>query len=71
MLELRCCRCVAACSGKSIDGIDERGRIATKYGLTDQIGWWVPAVPVDGDYSVDVQTAINEGIVLSLFGVQA
>lgn len=30
----------------------------------------VKAVASAGDYSVDVQTAINEGIVLSLFGVQ-
>jgi len=47
--KLLCCRCAAVGTGRSIDEIDEHGTIATKHGRTDQIGWWVPAVPVDGE----------------------
>jgi len=39
---LRCCNCAAKEQGKDIHDIDANGM---RLGKTDQIGWYVPAVP--------------------------
>ena len=47
---LLCAVCCGHESGEDVSTIDESGRRITEYGRTDQIGWWIPAVPtVEGD----------------------
>lgn len=43
-----CAICAAQDQGKSIGDIDADGRHTSAFGLTDQIGWFVPAVPDEG-----------------------
>lgn len=42
---LRCCNCAAKSQGKDISDIDREGIHTSDLGKTDQIGWFVPAVP--------------------------
>lgn len=47
--KLLCCDCAAADQGKDISEITPAGKIPNgRYGTTDQIGWFVPAVPMEG-----------------------
>lgn len=46
--QLLCARCAAKDQGKSIDSIDDQGRRLSELPVqerTDQIGWYVPAIP--------------------------
>lgn len=45
--DLCCARCAAKLQKKNIDGIDSDGRRPDDCGRTDQIGWFVPAVPTE------------------------
>ena len=50
---LLCARCAAADQDKDISDIDAdglRSRALAELGRTDQIGWYVPAVPCEGGY---------------------
>lgn len=45
-VRLHCAQCAAAHQGKSIEDIDSNGRRTGESGdKTDQIGWFVPAIP--------------------------
>ena len=47
-IELLCADCAAKNQGKSIEDIDADGRHSSNVGRrTDQIGWYVPAVPCE------------------------
>lgn len=46
---LLCCECAAKDQGKNIDSIDGNGVRQTSMGSTDQIGYYVPAVPTEGE----------------------
>lgn len=46
---LLCCDCAAKDQGKDISDIDERGKHGSKYGRSDQIGCYIPAVPTEED----------------------
>ncbi len=43
--QLLCAKCAGADQGKDITGIDAGGFCHSDMGKTDQIGWYVPAVP--------------------------
>lgn len=43
--ELRCAVCAAQDQHKDISDIDSEGMHSSDLGRTDQIGWYVPAVP--------------------------
>ncbi|PIR83505.1 hypothetical protein COU19_00175 [Candidatus Kaiserbacteria bacterium CG10_big_fil_rev_8_21_14_0_10_56_12] len=46
--ELRCAPCAARSEGRDISDIDEAGmRLSEHGGRTDQIGWYIPAVPTE------------------------
>ncbi len=49
---LLCARCAAADQRKDISGLCSDGRYPSEFGLTDQIGWFIPAVPCEdsGDW---------------------
>lgn len=44
---LLCARCAAKSQKKDISGIDAQGKRTTEWGETDQIGWYVPAIPTE------------------------
>lgn len=44
-VEPLCCDCTAKRTGKDVSTLDERGRVESEFGRTDQIGGWLPAVP--------------------------
>ena len=46
-VRLLCAVCAGKDQNRSIDGIDSAGCTAGKYGVSDQIGSLVPAVPTD------------------------
>jgi hypothetical protein len=47
---LLCASCAAKDQNEDISTINEEGMITTDYGgETDQIGWYVPAIPVEGE----------------------
>jgi len=46
--ELRCARCAAKVSDKDISNMEVDGSRKTDLGKIDQIGWYVPAIPVEG-----------------------
>jgi DNA-directed RNA polymerase subunit RPC12/RpoP len=47
---LKCADCAAKEGGKDISDIDENGARSSDCGMTDQIGWYVPAIPdLEGD----------------------
>ncbi|OGL74603.1 hypothetical protein A3C96_02125 [Candidatus Uhrbacteria bacterium RIFCSPHIGHO2_02_FULL_60_10] len=47
---LLCCDCAAKDQEKDIGSMGHDGRYENDYGKSDQIGWYVPAVPTeDGD----------------------
>ena len=52
-VELRCCDCAAseADPPKDVSAIDDTGRVRVDDMLTDQIGWYVPAVPSESGAS--------------------
>lgn len=56
------------CSGKEqkkdINGIDKSGRTKQEYGMTDQLGWRIPAVPVVENDTYWGYTAVPEDGVL-------
>ena len=61
---LECCDCAAKSQGKDVSTIDHTGRYKTDIGMTDQIGWRIPAVPTeDGEtfwgYSSVPQAGVN------------
>ena len=43
--KLLCCNCAGKDQGKDVSSIDKNGRRPSEHGRTDQIGWYVPAVP--------------------------
>lgn len=45
--KLLCATCAAKDQRKSVNSIDAKGMRRSKYGKTDQIGWYVPAVPTE------------------------
>jgi hypothetical protein len=48
-IELVCARCAAINQNISIEDINANGDREGVCGPTDQIGWYVPAVPVEGE----------------------
>lgn len=54
--ELRC----ASCLGKTVNS---QGQIFTRDGLTDQIGWFVPAVPTSNNKTFWGYTSVPEAFV--------
>lgn len=44
-LELLCAECASVNQQKDISTMDENGTCSGKLGSTDQIGWYIPAVP--------------------------
>ena len=45
--KLLCAHCAALNQKKQIDDIDKEGCRTTEHGRTDQIGWYLPAVPIE------------------------
>ena len=46
-IRLLCCDCAGKEQGKDVSDIDDDGRVLTRLGRCDQIGWCVPAVPTE------------------------
>lgn len=46
---LLCARCAGEGQGKNVDSIGDDGSYIGECGSTDQIGWFVPAVPTEGN----------------------
>lgn len=48
-VELRCVDCAAHATGKETDiaTLDQLGRHLIEEGMTDKIGWFTPAIPVE------------------------
>ena len=62
--QLFCARCAAKDQGEDISDIDASGKIGWEYGeRTDQIGWYVPAVPdEEGDGFWGYTSVPNAGV---------
>jgi len=59
--QLLCCDCAAVDQGKDIDDIDARGCRSSDLGQrTDQIGWYVPAVPTQDGSSYWGYTSVPQ-----------
>jgi len=61
--ELLCADCAAKDQKKDISNIDEHGRIpcdTTGSGRTDQIGWYIPAVPIEDGETYWGYTSVPE-----------
>lgn len=57
---LRCATCAAADQGKDVSGIGPDGTYPSEYGRTDQIGWYVPAVPTEANDTYWGYTSVPE-----------
>jgi|SRR6185295_5247290 len=61
--QLRCCDCAAKQCKRDIAGLDETGRYPGKFGMTDQIGWFVPAVPSPNNLSFYTYTGVPDAAI--------
>lgn len=57
---LLCAKCAAENQKESIDGIDAEGRRISDCGRTDQIGWYIPAVPTEENDTYWGYTSVPE-----------
>jgi hypothetical protein len=58
--QLLCATCAAQDQDENINTIDATGRYASNYGKTDQIGWYVPAVPTEDGSSYWGYTSVPQ-----------
>ena len=61
---LRCCDCAGKQSKKDVSAVDDYGMRSGLYGPTDQIGWFVPAVPSPDNKSFYTYTGVPDAAVL-------
>ena len=58
--ELLCSQCSAKAQKKNVSSMQSDGRYKSDLGMTDQIGWMIPAVPVEGDSTYWGYTSVPE-----------
>ncbi|MDD4382130.1 MAG: hypothetical protein PHE21_02175 [Candidatus Dojkabacteria bacterium] len=62
--ELACAGCAAKSEGKDPSKINSEGMLESDLGLTDQIGWYVPAVPDEEGFGYWGYTSVpQEGVI--------
>lgn len=58
-ITLMCATCACITQGKNVD-VDSDGMNKGKYGRSDQIGWFVPAVPTEDERGYWGYTSVPE-----------